>query len=967
MTAVPEPPPEVGDELEDCIAVLLELPAAERADAVARLDAGLAARVRERLAALDDLGLSMDAPRRGVQLPERFGPLRRLERVGGGGMGEVHLARDKRTGAFAALKLVRPDHLWFEAARERFRREIAATTRLAHPGIVRVLEVGEEAGIPWLAMEWVGGATLEEVLERLRGVPPETLTARHFAEAVRSAAALRPHPEPEAADAFAGATWCEVVARVASRVAEALAHAHEAGVLHRDVKPSNVLVTPAGRVLLVDFGLAQPRGVDRMTRTGAWLGSLPYAAPEQIEGSPGALDGRADVYSLGATLYELLTLRTPFLGGPESTVRRRIGTGDLDPPRKLNPAVGGELERACLAALDPDPRRRPRDASAFADDIERARMGRRVRARGAPWWVRAQRSARRRPGRTAAAAGALLAVLGSLAVAWRESALAGRLTRLADAELVRGLEAEARTFWPAARESAGAMTTWLGRAEEVLARRAEHQRAYDDLSQRALPYADAERRADQAATREELAGLAREIDGLAAFVAHGDQVAAAVPPTTEPPTPDAVRARDAETRALLDAHPEALLDALRARAEALRLTMLENPDRWRPDFGQIDDFQRVLDRASGALAARATFRFADPLDAWRHDALRRMLADLDRLAAVAPRVRAQREQVATLERLETGAGAARWAEARAAVAASPRYGGLELAPVFGLVPLGEDPRSGLWEFLLAASGAAPERDPATPSGWRMDEAAGLVLVLLPGGRFDMGQHPGEGPTLPSSLPMHAVELAPFFLSKFEMTVAQAERLGGLPPERTRPADGRLPLVLDWIRARTLLHESGLELPTEAQWEYGARGGESGLVALQGRANVNDRSRAAALQRAGSPNLEPTAEFDDGFPDAAPVGSLLPNPFGLHDVLGNASEWCLDHHVSRAYATLTPRAGDGLRTTVSSAQLRAMRGGSFVGAPRFCQPAVRQTELPAKMAPWIGFRPARAYPAAGPSR
>src|SRR5207253_533715 len=147
--------------------------------------------------------------------------------------------------------------------------------------------------------------------------------------------------------------YVEVVTRIVARVAAALAHAHSAGVLHRDVKPSNILVTPAGRVLLADFGLALPRGADRMTRTGSWLGSLPYAAPEQIEGSPRTLDRRADVYSLGATLYELVTLRTPFLGGPESAVRRRIATADLESPRRLNPALPPELEKVCLAALDP--------------------------------------------------------------------------------------------------------------------------------------------------------------------------------------------------------------------------------------------------------------------------------------------------------------------------------------------------------------------------------------------------------------------------------------------------------------------------------------------------------------------------------------------------------------------------------------------------------------------------------------
>jgi serine/threonine protein kinase/formylglycine-generating enzyme required for sulfatase activity len=949
-------PSDPADPIGDLVAALLEAAPDQRALELARIeveDATRARRIRSRLAALGDLGMSLDAPRRMVDLPTHFGEFRRLQRAGAGGMGEVYLARHEATGELAAIKLVRPDHLWFEKARERFRREVEATSQLSHPDIVRVLAVGEERGVPWLAMEWVGGASLEHVLERLRGNPPETLRAIDFEDAVRAASSKHLHVEASRDHAFPGHSYVEVVTRVAARVAGALAHAHSAGVLHRDVKPANVMVTPAGRVLLTDFGLALPRGADRMTRTGSWLGSLPYAAPEQIEGSPRMLDRRADVYSLGATLYELVTLRTPFLGGPESRVRRRIATGDFEPPRRLNPALPPEIERVCVAALDHDPRRRPNGGAELADDLVRAVVGERVHARATPTWLRVQRWARRRPKLAAATAAIALVVLGSIAMALRERALAVRFTRLADLELVRGLHEEARDFWPAARERIQPMQGWLARAGELLAHRVDHRRAYDELTLRALPYSPEDRRRDQAATRESLSTLALEIEGLASYVARGDRLA---PPS--PPDPDEVRARDLGNRTLLEQHPDALIDTLRARVVALRAEMQKDAVRWRPDSGQLDDFDRMLDEAESKFAERATYRFADSIDAWRHDALRRLLEDLDRLALAMPRVRAQLDETRRLEELASGESASLWERARASIAASPRYGGLSIEPVFGLIPLDANGESGLWEFLLAESGEAPRRDAAHPGRWLVDEASGVVLVLLPGGRFTMGQRESEGPPRPDAVPLHEVALAPFFMSRFELTAAQAERLGGFPPEKKRPEDGRLPLAIDWDRARAMLVRHGLELPTEAQWEYAARADSQTPFVLEGFANVADRTRVAAYRDQGSRVESPWADFDDGFANAAPVGSFRPNAFGLHDMVGNIAEWCLDYYVTRGYSTLSARAGDGLRATVVSAQMRVVRGGCFSDGPLLCSLARRLNDAPGKMSYTIGVRPVR---------
>jgi eukaryotic-like serine/threonine-protein kinase len=357
------------------------------------------------------------------RFPERLGEFRLIARLGGGGMGVVYLAEQTALRRQVALKLIRPELLYFSGARERFRREVEAVARLAHAGIVPVLTGGEEGGIPFFAMELVQGATLHELLDALAGHEPARLTGADLRAALARVMAGRPGaasapgtasaPAGEAAERLFGGTWAAACLQIARAVAEALQHAHERGVLHRDVKPSNVMLTPDGRVLLLDFGLAQAAGNERVTRTGSHLGSLAYMSPEQVRGDHAAVDARSDVYSLGASLHELLALRAPFSGADDEDTRRRILEGRCPALRDHNPAAPRDAETVCQAAMELQPSRRYATAAALGQDLGAVLARRPIAARRPGPLLKARRWTERNPAGAAALALGMLLLVGA--------------------------------------------------------------------------------------------------------------------------------------------------------------------------------------------------------------------------------------------------------------------------------------------------------------------------------------------------------------------------------------------------------------------------------------------------------------------------------------------------------------------------------------------------------------------------
>lgn len=342
--------------------------------------------------------------------PEEIGEFRLVRRLGSGGMGVVYLAEQPSLGRKVALKLVRPEQLYFGRARGRFRREVESAARLAHPGISQVYMSGEEGGVPYFAQEYIPGAALDAVLRAIPNKTAEGLRGSDLADALATCVDSS-DAEKIGGEIFEG-SWEQVCLRIARSVASALEHAHERGVLHRDVKPSNLILSTEGRVVLVDFGLANLSDANALTRTGAQLGSLPYMSPEQVEGRAEDIGPASDVYGLGVTLYELMTLRAPFGGQSSDQLRNQILEANALPPRAYNPNLGVDAQTVCQCAMDPEFGRRYSSAAALLADLDAVLAGETPKARPLGSGARMTRWALRHPAAAIAILLGMILVIG---------------------------------------------------------------------------------------------------------------------------------------------------------------------------------------------------------------------------------------------------------------------------------------------------------------------------------------------------------------------------------------------------------------------------------------------------------------------------------------------------------------------------------------------------------------------------
>ena len=377
-------------------------------------------RMHERLLAMRTLLPGWAAPQGegpATGAPPDLGAFRCHRLLGRGGMGEVWEAEDRTLGRRVAVKLLRDWWREDDVQVQRFERESQAAGRVQHPGIVAVFQTGEWQGRRYIVQELVpGGRTLRDEIEVLRRLAE--LPADHA---------------QRAAQRF-------------EKLAGALVAAHAAGVVHRDLKPQNILLTPAGEPKLADFGLALLVSDESLSRSGEFVGTYFYASPEQIEGEGRAVDERSDVFSLGATLYENLTLRRAFDGDSMRAISRAVMLSDPPPPHQLRTRVPRDLSLICMKALQKRPQDRYGSMAELRADLRRFLAHEPIRAQAPSPARRAWKWTRRHPtvatalGLSLASTAALLALFARSERARADAATAHAETNAVNLSLLETAE-----------------------------------------------------------------------------------------------------------------------------------------------------------------------------------------------------------------------------------------------------------------------------------------------------------------------------------------------------------------------------------------------------------------------------------------------------------------------------------------------------------------------------------------------
>jgi formylglycine-generating enzyme required for sulfatase activity/serine/threonine protein kinase len=887
----------------------------------------------------------------------------RCGEVARGGMGAIHKVWDPHLRRNLAMKVIRGRDGGGDLRRgsdsvtpyhARFFEEAQVTGQLDHPGIVPVYELGiDENGRAYFTMRLVRGRDLKRIYDLV-------FEQREGWNQTRALGVLL-------------------------RVCEAMAYAHSKRVIHRDLKPANVMVGRFGETYVMDWGLARvldsedsrdervrsedvtvaslvhtdrkegtaaPAADQLYTMDGDVIGTPSYMAPEQVRGELEHIGPHSDVYSIGSMLYHLLTQRPPYQSADEQVsgkeVQKRLKEGPPEPLHKLNQAVPAELAAICDKAMSREIEERYADTTELADDLRAYLEDRVVRAYEAgpvaelkKWMVR-----NRAVGFTAA--GVLAATLAGLSIS-SVSLANGKSQAVQQAQVAEEGEQLARDDLAEVNRLKAVVDK---QNADLLAAEQQLKDSNETLTESNKALLETQGQLTRAHT--DVLRLS-DFDLVADVRARSALLWPASPMLEADLDRCLADVRDLESRRDLHA---GVLETLRERGN-----LVERPDE------------------------ATHWEFETPEARWHHDQQAALVEEIGHFGVAGglrESLERRLEQAREIVRVTIEDHLATWDQAIASIrdrAACPLYSGLVIEKQPGLVPLGRNPSTGLWEFVGLRSGELPEVD--GDGRVVLTDETGLVFVLVPPVKgaligadtpnklVDPKRYRGdphvELDVNEEETPITKVDLDAFFLAKYEMNQAQWIRCTGRNPslyrsgsKSTRTLSLMHPVeFVSWYDAAETLFRFGWILPTEAQWEYAARARSTtswpygaSESELAGRANLAD---AYASNNGGPYHWAYETRLSDGFLVHAPVDRFEPNGFGLHNVTGNVAEWCLDAYSTNASA---PRKPGTAERDVDGPE-RVCRGGSFQDTAAKARSAYRHPTVPGNASYWIGVRPARA--------
>ncbi len=796
-----------------------------------------------------------------------------FELLGSGGQGQVYRARHTRTNRTVAVKVRRWSEPAFEGAarfeyeslgpkERRFRKGVLGLQTLAHPSLSTVYDAdivrSPHGDFCFIAQELVEKAQ------------PLTTSALGLAGS------------RERLELF-------------GQLVEAIDYAHSQGVVHRDLKPGNVLVGGDGHLVVIDFDAAQASGSSILfssTSGGADI-SIHYTSPEQLRGE--RVDHRADIYSLGVILHEMMTGDCPSL---RDGIR---GLADAvllyDPPRipGQRSRLERDMESISLRCMRKRPSERYPDAAAVLADVNAALRGEAIEARPVALYDRISQFVRRHRMRVAAAT-ALAAGVAAIYFSGRTQALANEksgledeVTLFRDVTTALRMDEELNRIDVTSVIALEELDLLQGPVQALLGMESRYRQDLEALEAQGRSVAS-----ERIAQWERMHPMAAEIESVALYL------------------------RDQEERT---ARGEEVDTELFERGRAYQAESIRLRDRDRPMTMGTPELSSEL-----FLKRLAAHKAAELEDSW--------LLQWDQRRSAASRVRDAWDSDKAL-----------WEEVARDLLTDERFAGFRLVQQRGLRPLGKDPESGLHEFAHLASNVDVARRASAGERVRPEIGTGLTMVLVPGadvilGRRGANEHSTTAPKKMSTGDIqYRASLDPHFVSKYELTQDQCLYLFGRNPSNWTeqvienlsgppllyPAE-RIDLKTFW----PVFLAHGLDFPTAAQSEYAARAGTTTLWSFgndEAQAHLYGNFNDESAEILGGPNWPGhNPKYNDGFPCTAPVGSLLSNPWGLYDVHGNVAEQTkCDFGASR---TRKIREGDGWRA-IPGSPIKVQRGGSYM--------------------------------------